>query len=51
MNIYDDGTINTIGGRVYDPNGLMRTLGSGSAMSQPMIIVEVEDDKESTETE
>lgn len=30
MNIYDDGEVNTIGGRVYDPKGIMRTLGGGS---------------------
>lgn len=39
MNIYDDGEVNTIGGRVYDPKGIMRTLGGGHAMSQPLIIV------------
>ena len=49
MNIYDDGEVNTIGGRVYDPKGIMRTLGGGHAMSQPLIIVveEVSEDKTS----
>lgn len=29
---------NPSGGRVYDPEGIMRTLGSGHGMSQPIIV-------------
>lgn len=29
---------NPSGGRVYDPDGLMRTLGAGHGMSQPLIL-------------
>lgn len=47
MNIYDDGEVNTIGGRVYDPRGIMRTLGGGHAMSQPLIIVVEEANEQS----
>ena len=48
-NLYDDGTMNTMGGRVYDPQGIMRTLGGGHAMSQPLIIIveEIDEDKTS----
>lgn len=46
MNIYDDGKVNTIGGRVYDPKGIMRTLGGGHAMSQPLIIIVEETDED-----
>lgn len=30
---------NPSGGRVFDPNGIMRTLGGGNGMSKPFIIV------------
>ena len=32
---------NPSGGRVYDCNGIMRTLGAGHGMSQPLIVVKI----------
>lgn len=43
-----DAEPNPSGGRVYSAYALMRTLGGGHGMSQPLVLVKVKNDKDKT---